>query len=287
MKGKIILITGATGGIGKAAAMEFAKQGATVIVHGRSYEKTLKVVAEIKQATSNQQIDLVVADLFLMADVKRMAAEVRQKYDHLDVLINNAGGIMSLTREITAEGFEKTIAVNLFAPFLLTGLLLDLLRKSPDGRVINVSSSSHKLNAKPDYADFQGLRHYSPLIAYGNAKLYLIWISQLLSKKLRQQGINNVAVNVMHPGAVASNFGRDSNLGFLNVVAKLVRPFFRSNEKGAETIIYLASPMETRQQSGKYFIDKKPVEPSRKYYSEAHANAIWNYCEEQTGFQYL
>jgi len=283
MKDRIVLITGATSGIGKATAIALAKQDFTVIVHGRNKEKTKKICMEIKALTGNPKIDMLIADLFLLSDVRKMAAEFTQKYDHLDILINNAGGIMGLNRENTSEGIEKTIAVNLFTPFLLTSLLLDLLKKSPDARIINVSSNSHKLNAKPDFNDLQLEKNYDPLRAYGNAKLFLIWISQHLAYKLKEHAIPNITVNTMHPGAVASNFGVESNLGsFLNFIAKLVRPLFKTVEQGADTIIYLATSNEVKNTTGKYFVNRKQSKVANKYYTSSNEKSIWEYCEQQT-----
>ena len=284
MDNKIILITGATGGIGKAAAIVLAKQGHTIVIHGRDRQKTQAVCEEIKTTTGNPNIDLLTGDLFLTTDVRKVAQAFKARYNRLDVLINNAGGIMNKTRENTSEGIEKTIAVNLVAPFLLTELLLDLLKKSPDGRIVNVSSNSHKLNAKPDFDDLQLAQNYDPLRAYGNAKLFLIWISQRLAASLKQEGIANVTVNTLHPGAVASSFGVNSNLGSaLNFFAKLARPFFKTVEQGADTVIYLASSNATKGISGQYFVNRKPSKVADKYHTAAQEKLVWDFCETVTG----
>ena len=283
MKNRAVLITGATGGIGKAAAIALAKQNFTVIIHGRDKEKTLKVRDEIITITGNTDIDILVADIFLLSNVHGMVYDFKQKYKRLDVLINNAGGIMGKSREITTEGLEKTMAVNLFAPYLLTGLLLDLLKESDDGRVINVSSSSHRLNAKPDFTNLQLTKHYTPLIAYGNAKLFVIWFTRHLQAKLDRQGIGNVTVNVMHPGAVKTNFGVDSNLGsLLNFISKLARPFFRTAEKGAETLVYLATT-NGLPAKGSYYVDRKVAVVSAKYHLPLNEKIVWDYCNAITG----
>jgi NAD(P)-dependent dehydrogenase (short-subunit alcohol dehydrogenase family) len=277
---KTVLITGATSGIGKATAIELAKQGYTVIIHGRNKAKTLQVVEEIKSATANSKIDYIIADMFSMREVVKMAAALKQKYSGLDILINNAGGIMSKDRETTIDGFEKTMAINLFAPFLLTQLLLDLLKKGTNSRIINISSDAHGLTAKPDFNDLQLEKKYTPLLAYGNAKLFLIWISQHLASLLKQEGIT---VNSLHPGAVASNFGADSNLGgILNLFKKLAKPFFKTVEQGAETVVYLATSDELKQTSGKYFENKKLKKVNEKYYSAENEQLIWKYCIDKT-----
>jgi len=283
MDNRVVLITGATSGIGKAAAIALAKQDFTVIIHGRNEGRTRTVCDEIKAITGNPNIDILVADLFLLKDVRRMADAFRRKYDRLDVLINNAGGILNVKREHTSEAIEKTIALNLFTPFLLTSLLLATLKNSSEGRIINVSSNSHKLNANPDFSDLQLDKNYDPLRAYGNAKLFLIWISQRLATKLTQAGISNVTVNTLHPGAVATNFGVESNLGkVLNFIGKIVRPLFKTVEQGADTIVYLASSSEVKNISGKYFVNRKQSKVADKYYTLGNAETIWEYCAHQT-----
>jgi NAD(P)-dependent dehydrogenase (short-subunit alcohol dehydrogenase family) len=198
----------------------------------------------------------------------------------LDVLINNAGGIMGRQMQLTKEGFEKTFAVNLLAPFLLTTQLLEHLGKGDEGRIINVSSNSHELNAKPDFNDLQMKRRYTPLGAYGNSKLFLIWISQHLSKDLKDTLKERITVNTVHPGAVRTGFGTASDLGsVLNFISKLARPFFRTPEQGADTVVYLATNKEVGTVSGKYFVDRKQAKVSAKYYSNEREQQIWDYCK--------
>lgn len=281
-KQRTVFITGATSGIGKETAIALAKQNYRVVIHGRNKEKTTGVCDEIKKLSGNDKIDYIIGDLFLMSEVKKVAQTYIERYDRLDVLINNAGGIMSKDREETPEGVETTIAVNLLAPFLLTELLLDVLKKSDDGRIINVSSNSHQLNAKPDFDDLELKNNYNPLTAYGNAKLFLIWNSQHLAKKLIQDGYGNVTVNTLHPGAVATNFGVNSNLGsLLNFFGKLARPFFKTPEQGAETVLYLATSEKVKLISGKYFENKKIKTASQKYYSQKNEQLVWDYCKNR------
>jgi NAD(P)-dependent dehydrogenase (short-subunit alcohol dehydrogenase family) len=161
--------------------------------------------------------------------------------------------------------------------------LLGLLENSQDGRIINVSSNSHQLNAKPKFNDLQLEKGYNPLTAYGNAKLYLIWITQHLSNELKRNGITTITANTMHPGAVASNFGVESNLGsVLNFIGKLVRPLFKTTEQGADTIVYLASSEEVKSSSGHYFVNRKQAKVAGIYHSIGNENLIWDYCGEQT-----
>lgn len=284
MKEKIVLITGATSGIGKETAKALAKQGHTVIVHGRDKEKTQKVCEEIKSETGNDRVDMLLADLFLLSDVKHMADEFKNKYDRLDVLINNAGGMMNKVREITTEGLEKTIALNLLAPFLLSELLLDVLAQSPAGRIINVSSEMHKHGGKPDFNDFQMVNSYSCDRAYGLSKLYLIWISRHLIKELHEKELGHITVNVVHPATTNTNFGLDSDKGFLkNLIFRVVMPLSLTPEQGAETSIYLATSDEVKNVTGKYYGTKKRLaKVSDKYYSAENEKIVWDYCKQIT-----
>jgi NAD(P)-dependent dehydrogenase (short-subunit alcohol dehydrogenase family) len=281
MQEKVIFITGATGGIGKAAAFALAGKGHRVIIHGRDEGRTQRVQREIIAATGNKHVDYVVGDLFLIVEARRVAQKLIDGYGSLDVLINNAGGIMSNARATTAEGHETTIALNLLTPFVLMQALLPLLRKSEDGRIVNVSSSSHRINAKPDFNDLALAHGYNPLVAYGNSKLFIMFVTEMLSEHLREQGVENVTVNTMHPGAVATGFGLQSDLGpVLNTLVKVARLFFRTPEKGAETLVYLAADAAVKGVSGKYFIDLKPAKVSRKFDSAENRKKVWEYCEE-------
>lgn len=275
MNDKIILITGATSGIGKAAATALAKQGAHVILHGRNRQKTEALKIELIALCGHTRIDTVIADLFLISEVRKMAAELQQRYDRIHILINNAGTMMGNQREVTSEGIEKTIAINLLAPFLLTNLLLPQL--SENARVINVASSAHRQNAKPDFEDIESKKNYTPLKTYGNAKLFLILMSQHLARQA-----SYFTVNTLHPGAVATNFSVESNLGwFLNFLSKIARRFFKTAEQGADTMIYLASSAEAEGITGKYFSDRKPAPVNEKYDNRKNEELIWKYCSER------
>lgn len=279
MNSKIILVTGSTDGIGKITATELAKQGNTVIIHGRNKAKAEKVCEEIKTTTGNNKVDFIIADLLSLVDIKRMSEELKVKYDHLDVLINNAGAFFGKVRETTKEGFEKTITLNLFAPFLLTQLLLPTLKKSSSARIINLYSAMHKNGGKPDFNNFQSEKVYANNKAYGLSKLYLIWVTQHLAKQLKG---TNVTVNACHPGAVATNFGQDADKGFLfNIIFKVALWFMPKPEVGARTSIYLATVPEMEGVTGKFFGNNKNEEkPDGKYYSEENEQIVWDYCME-------
>lgn len=284
MNNKVILITGATQGIGKVTALTLARQGHHIIIHGRSQAKLQDVKAELQNESGNQSIDIITADLLSLEDTRRMADELNDGYDHLDVLINNAGAIFNKDRETTKEGFEKTLALNLLSPFLLMQSLLPLLQKSKSARIINLASAMHRRGGKPDFNDFQFEKNYSPNKAYGRAKLYLIWVTQYFAKQLKERGINNVTVNASHPGAVATNFGQDADKGFIiNLIFKVALRFMDKIEDGARTSIYLATSPEVNEVSGKFFNNKEQLEtPDQKYYSAANEQSVWDYCVQVT-----
>lgn len=284
MQPKTILITGTTQGIGKITATSLAQQGHHLIIHGRSRSKLIAVQDEIRKETGNTHIDIAVADLLSMRDIKRMTDELKAKYNSLDVLINNAGAIFNKDRELTAEGYEKTIALNLHAPFLLMQSLLPLLQKSTDARIINLSSAMHKRGGQPDFNDFNLEKSYKPDRAYGLSKLYLIWISRHLAAELQSKGVSSVTVNVCHPGAVATNFGQDSKKGFIiDLIFKAALWVMPKPEVGAQTGIWLASSDEVKNTSGRFYGYKKNVEkPDDQYYSAANEQTVWNYCMKVT-----
>jgi NAD(P)-dependent dehydrogenase (short-subunit alcohol dehydrogenase family) len=284
MENKIILITGSTDGIGKITATALAKQGHTIIIHGRNQSKAEKVCEQIKYETGNNKVDFIIADLLSLADIKRMALEFEKRYDHLDVLINNAGAIFGKERETTNEGLEKTITLNLFAPFLLTKLFLDSLAKSKSARIINLYSAMHRRGGQPDFNNFQSEKIYRTDRAYGLSKLYLVWTTQHWAKLLKEKGITNVTINACHPGAVATNFGQDSDKGFLmNLIFKIALKLMPKPETGARTSIYLATSPEVENVSGQFFDQKIKVEkPDERYYSPEKEQIVWNYCETIT-----
>jgi len=257
---KIILITGSTDGIGKQTALELALQNHQVIIHGRSKEKCLKTLEEIKSKSSNTKIDFVVADLSNFNEVKQMAEEVKTKFDHLNVLINNAG--VYLKKRMTDEkGIELTFKINHLAHFYLTYLLFDLIKKSEDGRIINVSSIAHE-NADDYLSDIMLEKDYSGYRSYANSKLYNILFTYALHRRIKN---SNVKVFALHPGVIST---------------KLLYEGFRISGSpfsiGAETPVYLATSNDVINESGKYFIKKKPVKSSKTSYNEKLQEELWD-----------
>jgi NAD(P)-dependent dehydrogenase (short-subunit alcohol dehydrogenase family) len=283
MESKIILVTGASDGIGKETAKTLAKQGHTLILHGRSKQKMQAAYEEIKAETGNNKIDYLTADFLSLAEVRRFADNIKQKYDRLDVLVNNAGAQFTDKRETTVEGHEKTMTINVFAPFLLTTLLLDLLKKSPSARVVTVSSAAHAMGGRPNLDDIELKRHYSMGRAYGLSKLYVIWVMRRFVSEMEKAGINNITFNTVHPGSVKTNLARESikSLKF-KIIAILWTPMLISLAKGAKSSIETATSLELEGVTGKYFGPKGEEKPSDKYYSVENEQAVWEYCKKVT-----
>jgi NAD(P)-dependent dehydrogenase (short-subunit alcohol dehydrogenase family) len=279
LTGKTILITGATNGIGKVAALELARQGLTVVLVGRNPAKVADTVQEIKEKSRNPQVDGLVADLSSMAEVRRLAGEFRQKYPQLHVLVNNAGGIFA-SRQVTVDGYELTFALNHLAYFLLTNLLLDMLKANAPARIVNVSSGAH-LGAALDFDDLQNERHYSGggFTAYGRSKLENLLFTYELARRLEGSG---VTVNALHPGAVATGFG-ENNRGGMRLAMQVFHLFSLTPEQGADTIIYLASSPDVAGVSGKYWEKRKQIASSPASYDEATQKRLWEVSAQMTG----
>jgi NAD(P)-dependent dehydrogenase (short-subunit alcohol dehydrogenase family) len=276
MQGKVCLVTGSSSGIGKVTARELGRSGATVVMVCRDRAKGEAAQAEIKAATGNEQVDLLIADLNLLADVRRVAGEFKQRYTQLHVLINNAGGVNS-RRTVTPEGLEATFAANYLAPFLLTEQLLDVLKASAPARVVNVSSMAHT-TGQIDFNDLQSEKRYGSWRAYGQAKLALILFTYELANQLKGSG---VTVNALHPGVIASNFDQGMG-GFLRFGWKLMKPFLATVEQGAQTTLYLATSPEVEGISGKYFSNRKETRSSGSSYDEVVRLRLWQISEDLT-----
>ena len=277
LKNRIVLVTGATSGIGEVTARELAKQGAHVVLLARNAEKAETTRRKIVAAAGHDLVGVLLCDLSDLGQVRKAAETFKRIYPRLDVLINNAGLLFGHTRETSADGYEMAVATNHLGPFLLTSLLLDELKKSSDGRIVNLASEAYHF-AKPDLSDFQSERDYSPIRVYGNTKLYNIMFTQELARQLRARNIHNVTVNAVHPGAVASNFG-DSSSGWLSVLTKVFRPFMLTVEQGAATSIFLASEPIGAEVSGGYFEKKQAKAVKHSFNTPENALALWHETE--------
>ena len=273
MDGQIVMITGANSGIGKATAIGLAKLGATIVMVCRNPERGESAAKEIKEASNNLNIDLLIADLSSQEDIRNLAKNFKSKYRNLHVLINNAG-IVPKKRQTTVDGLELQLAVNHLAPFLLTNLLLDIIKASAPARIINISSGLH-YRAKINFDDLQSEKKYGGFYTYDRSKLALMFFTYELARRLEGTG---VTVNAVHPGIIKTRLGRDFNW-FMRGFTKI---FFKSPKKGAETPIYLASSPEIEGITGKYFANKKEKKSSEASYNEDAAKQMWEISAELT-----
>lgn len=274
LTGKVVLVTGGTAGIGEVAARELARQGARVVIVGRNPQKTAAVADQIKSQSGNPAVEYLLGDLSLKSEVRRVASEFKQRYDRLDVLLNNAGGFFS-QRQVTAEGLEYTFALNHLNYFLLTSSLLDVLQATGKARVVNVSSGAHVM-AKLNFEDLQNEQKYSGWGVYSQSKLMNIYFTYEMARRVN----HGLTVNALHPGFVATNFGLN-NRGLMGWGVKLSQKLFaRTPEKGAETSIYLASSPEVEGVSGKYFADCRAIQSSPVSYQLEPARQLWETSEK-------
>jgi NAD(P)-dependent dehydrogenase (short-subunit alcohol dehydrogenase family) len=262
----VVVVTGATRGIGRAAAIELARGGAEVVVVGRETERVDAVVrdAEAARMASGARVHGEVADLAVMDEVRRLAESLRDGFERIDVLANNAGALFG-GRRVTADGFEQTFALNHLAPFLLTNLLLDRL---DGGRVVTTASDAHA-QGRLDLDDLQSERSYSAMRVYGTSKLCNILFTRELARRAPQ-----LHANCFHPGVVRTGFGKNEN-GIWKLLTTLGSPFFRSPERGARSLVWLASSDEGGRMTGEYVVDEKVVAPSAAAQDAVLAEALW------------
>jgi len=275
MGGKIVMVTGATNGIGKITALELAKMGATVVLVGRNPIKTAKVMAEFQQTLGGKgKLDSIIGDLSSLADIHRVAQTFLSKYDRLDVLVNNAGGFFSKRLE-SVDGYEMTFALNHLNYFLLTKLLLEVLKKSAPARIVNVSSAAHFGNSI-NFNDLQRKQKYNSWRVYAESKLMNILFTRSLAQRLEGTG---VTVNALHPGFVATSFGHGKGMmGFATKIAQKI--FAISPQEGAQTTIFLASSPQVAGVTGKYFGKCQEQKPSVQALDDIAAEKLWQISEE-------
>ncbi len=277
MQGKVCLVTGATAGIGLVTARELASRGARVIIVGRSTERTASAVAAIKSATGSPTVESLLADLSSLAELRRLAAQIGELTPRLDVLVNNAGGIF-LNRLESADGFEMTFALNHLSYFLLTNLLLPLLKRSTPSRIVSVASEAHK-GVSIDFDNIAKAERFGGWRAYQQSKLCNILFTYELARRLEGSG---VTANCLHPGFVRTEIFRQRGaIGWL--VRRAADLIALSPEQGALTSIYLASSPEVAGVSGQYFAKEKPAVSSPQSQDKAVAKRLWQLSEQLTG----
>ncbi len=277
MHGKICVVTGATSGLGLVTAQALARQGATLIVVGRDPERSAATASRIQQETGNAAVESMLADLSTQGQVRQLATEIQRRFSRLDVLVNNAGALFA-RRQLSQDGVEMTFALNHLAYFLLTNLLLECLKASPSARIVNVSSEAHR-GARLDFADLQTERNYGGYRAYARSKLANILFTYELARRLEGTAI---VANALHPGFVATNFGRNNRRFTAGLFRLLQLAAAVSPTEGAQTILYLASSPQVEGITGEYFVKQKAVRSSQVSYDRAAAERLWQVSAELT-----
>ncbi|HEY3843834.1 MAG TPA: SDR family oxidoreductase [Acidimicrobiales bacterium] len=278
MPGSVVVVTGSNIGIGKETAVGVAALGATTVLACRNQDKAAKAAGEIRERTGNDDVHLVALDLADLASVRTAAEQIQERWDRLDVLVNNAGGTWS-DRQLTVQGFEQTFGVNHLGPFFLTSLLLDRLKASAPSRIINVASVGHHMAWRGmRFDDLQSDKRYAAMEAYGRSKLANVLFSRELAKRLVGTG---VTANAVHPGPVRSGFGMDGDLkGLMGLGNRFIRPFEISAAAGAKTSVYLAASPEVEGKTGLYWVRSRPGHMSRQAHRDEQAARLWDESEK-------
>jgi retinol dehydrogenase 12 len=278
MNGKVVVITGSNIGIGLETAVGVATRGATTVLACRNQEKANAAATEIKNRSGNDDVHVIALDLSDLASVQRAADEILTRWDRLDVLINNAGGIWT-ERHLTKQGFEQTFAVNHLGHFLLTNLLLDRLKKSAPSRIVNLSSvGHHSARQGMKFDDLQSEKRYAAMDAYGRSKLANILFTRGLAKRLEGTGVTTYAV---HPGPVRSGFGMDGDMkGIMGLGYKIVRPFQISSAAGAKTSIHVATSPDVASSTGEYWVRRRPGHMSKQARNDEQVEQLWDESEK-------
>ena len=277
MKDKVVVVTGATSGIGEVAADRLAQKGARIVFVARDRERGEAARKHFRAIAGQSDHTVHYADLTKLADQKRVAKEIADSEPQIDVLINNAGAMFG-SRQVTEDGLEKTFALNHMSYFTVTNILLDRLKATPGARIVSTASGAHVGN-KLNFDDLQSEKSYSPFAVYGRSKLMNILFTRELAKRLAGTG---VTANCLHPGFVGTRFGDESG-GLMSWVIKLGKNFALTPEQGAETIIYLASSDDVVGKSGGYYEKKQLTAPSRAAQSDADAKRLWDISAKIAG----
>ena len=277
MKNKNVLITGATSGIGRSAAIELAKKEANIFFIARNIDKAEKLKKDIFKIT-NKEAFAIIADLSSMAEIRQAAKKFKSLKIPLNVLLNNAGLINNRRKE-TVDGYEEIFAINHLAYFLLTNLLIEELKQEKNSRIINVSSGAHAFVKAFNFDDIHAKKSYKPFKVYGYSKLANILFTRKLSNVLKKE---NITVNCLHPGVVGTAFGHN-NGSIQKFLFYLAKPFMRSPDDGAKTSVYLCSSQDIKGITGEYFYNCKIAKTTKWAQSKADADRLWDLSKELTG----
>jgi len=275
---RVAVVTGANSGIGKVTVTELLRKGYRVIATARSRERGEAALADWKREMQDGKVELVLCDLSNLDSVREAAREIEQRVDRIDVLVNNAGGIIG-EHKLTKEGVEETLAGNHLGPFVLTRALLPLLERSAPSRIVNVASDAHRSVSDMRWDDLQFSKGFSSLKAYGQSKLANILFTRELARRLQGK---QITVNAVHPGVVRTRFG-DTGSAFLRFGVTLLRPFFLDEHKGADTSIWLATDPALEGKTGGYYVKRKLVTPTKAAESDAGAKRLWEISEKLAG----
>lgn len=278
LAGRNVVVTGGTGGIGKATAMGLASLGARVGIIGRDPARIAAAAEDLRRVSDDNEVDAFEADLSSQAQVRRVAAELQERYERLDALVNNVGGFWA-HRHVTEDGLELTFALNHLAPFLLTNLLVGRMVAQGRARIVTVTSSAESLG-RIDFDDLQGAERYSGQRAYNQSKLANVLFTYELARRLTGTG---VTANVVHPGVTRTAFGAEDQMRLFAATGGIARPFMRSPERGADTVVWAASSPELDGVTGGYFHDRRPKRSSPRSHDDATARRLWRVSEELTG----
>ncbi|OPH53351.1 short-chain dehydrogenase [Paenibacillus ferrarius] len=271
-----VIVTGANSGMGLATTVALARKGAHVIMLCRSKQRGELALAEARQQSGSDRIELMLCDLGSLASIRAFAEDFLAKHQMLDVLVNNAG-VVTVKRQTTSDGFEAMTGVNHLGHFLLTNLLLEAIVRAPQGRIVNVSSGAHKIG-RFDFDNPYLMRGFSVWRGYAQSKIANIWFTRELAKRLAG---TTATVNALHPGAVGTNIGVDRDTGFGKFMHRLLRPFFLTPEQGAETAIYLSISPDVQTISGEYWYKKKIAPISERAKDEDMAHRFWAWSEQK------
>jgi NAD(P)-dependent dehydrogenase (short-subunit alcohol dehydrogenase family) len=276
----VVVLTGGTSGIGRAAAVALARGGARLVLIARDAGRAAETVGHIAATTGNRDVDVVLGDLGKQRDVRAVAAAVQARAPRVDVLLNNAG-VVNLRYTTTSDGIETTFAVNHLAYFMLTLLLRDALAAAPAARIVNVASDAHRWG-RLDFDDLDNARRYRAMRVYGQSKLCNVLFTYELARRLAGSGIT---ANCLHPGAVATRLG-PNNGRIATVLTKVLAPFFRTAEGGADTAVHLATAPDVAATTGAYFANRRPIRSSRLSYDPDVQRRLWDASESLTGVRW-